>query len=233
MVFTKCCSKGVDIGIILVCRTFDTYKVSHCDVAWAPERLKSPAIRLFLQWFVWASIKQNIKAVDYWPPVKGNIPITGGSPHKGTTWKTSLCHYAIIGEQIRNRHHDDVIKWNHVLCYWPFVGGIHRASVSSPHKGQWRGALMISLICAWTNGYENNQDTGDLRRHRAHYGVTEMTILTLSSMNISILHFMSATSSADVIDSFRVKCDLQAFPEIFCCYLSVKILTSGWHLEIL
>ena len=44
--------------------------------------------------------------------------------------------------------HDDVIKWKHFLRYWPFVRGIHRSPVNSPHKGQWRGALMFSLICA-------------------------------------------------------------------------------------
>ena len=43
--------------------------------------------------------------------------------------------------------HDDVIKWKHFPRYWPFVRGIHRSPVNSPHKGQWRGALMFSLIC--------------------------------------------------------------------------------------
>ena len=42
--------------------------------------------------------------------------------------------------------HDDVIKWKHFLRYWPFVRGIHRSPVNTPHKGQWRGALMFSLI---------------------------------------------------------------------------------------
>ena len=42
--------------------------------------------------------------------------------------------------------HDDVIKWEHFLRYWLFVWGIHRSPVNSPHKGQWRGALMMSLI---------------------------------------------------------------------------------------
>ena len=37
---------------------------------------------------------------------------------------------------------------------------------NSPHKGQWRTALMFSLICAWTNGWVKNWDAGDLRRHR-------------------------------------------------------------------
>ena len=33
--------------------------------------------------------------------------------------------------------HDDVIKWKHFLRYRPFVWGIHRSPVNSPHKGQW------------------------------------------------------------------------------------------------
>ena len=79
--------------------------------------------------------------------------------------------------------HDDVIKWKHFPCYWPFVRGIHRWPVNSPHKGQWRGALMFSLICAWTNGWVNNQDAGDLRRHRtAHYDVIEMKPSNIDSI---------------------------------------------------
>ena len=62
--------------------------------------------------------------------------------------------------------HDDVIKWKHFPRYWPFVWEIHRSPVNSPHKGQWRGALMFSLICAWINGWVNHREAGDLRRHR-------------------------------------------------------------------
>ena len=43
--------------------------------------------------------------------------------------------------------HDDVITWKHFPHYWPFRG-IHRSPVNSPHKGQWRGALIFSLIYA-------------------------------------------------------------------------------------
>ena len=70
--------------------------------------------------------------------------------------------------------HDNVIKWRNVLRYGPFVRGIHWSPVSSPHKGQWRGALMFSLIYAWISGWVNNRDAGDLRRHRAHYDVIIM-----------------------------------------------------------
>ena len=61
--------------------------------------------------------------------------------------------------------HDDVIKWKQFPRYWPFVRGTHRWPVNSPHKGQWRGALMVSLICASINGWVNNGEAGDLRRH--------------------------------------------------------------------
>ena len=44
--------------------------------------------------------------------------------------------------------HDDVIKWKYFPHYSTFVRWIHRSQVNSPHKGQWRGTLMFSLICA-------------------------------------------------------------------------------------
>ena len=61
--------------------------------------------------------------------------------------------------------HDDVIKWNHFPRYWPFVREIHRSLVDYPHKGQWRRALMFSLIWALTNCWANNQYASDLRCH--------------------------------------------------------------------
>ena len=72
-------------------------------------------------------------------------------------------------------HHYDVIKWKRFQRYWPFVRGIHRSPMNSPHKGQWRRALMFSLNYAWTNDWENTPDAGDLRRHRAHYDLNVMT----------------------------------------------------------
>ena len=70
--------------------------------------------------------------------------------------------------------HDDVIKWKHFPRYWPFVRGIHRSPVNSPHKGQWHGAFMFPLICTWINRWVNNRKSGDLRRYRAHYNVIVM-----------------------------------------------------------
>ena len=65
--------------------------------------------------------------------------------------------------------------------------GIHRSPVNSPHKGQWRGALMFPSICAWINGWLNNDGAGGLRRHRAHYAVTVMGRELLSWVMGSLL----------------------------------------------
>ena len=67
--------------------------------------------------------------------------------------------------------HDDVIKWKHFPRYWPFL---RRIPVNSPHKGQWRGALMFSLICVWINDWVNSGEAGDVWRYRIHYDVTVM-----------------------------------------------------------
>ena len=72
------------------------------------------------------------------------------------------------------RHHMETFSALLDLCIC-FVRGIGRSPVNSPHKGQWRGALMFSLICAWINCWVNNREAGDLRRHRAHYDVSVMS----------------------------------------------------------
>ena len=90
--------------------------------------------------------------------------------HKTCCWQMFQSCLEMISQ------HDDVTKWKHFSRYWPFVMGIHRWPVNSPHKGQWRGALMFSLICVWVNDWINNREAGDLylRRHRAHYDVIVM-----------------------------------------------------------
>ena len=66
----------------------------------------------------------------------------------------------------------------------PFVRGIHLSPVDSPHRSQWRGAYMFSLICVWTNGWANNRDADDLICHRAHYDVTVMSASVAAVIDI-------------------------------------------------
>ena len=95
-----------------------------------------------------------------------------------------------VGDSM-NIEHDDVIKWKHFPRYWPFVRGIHRSALNSPHKGHWRGALMFSLICAWTNRWVNNREVGDLRRQQAHYDVSVMNrAVWRERLNADAIHVM-------------------------------------------
>ena len=95
----------------------------------------------------------------------------------------SLCHAWLVKNQVLTApvrwfiiFHDDVIKWKLFPRDWPFVRGIHRSPVNSLHKGQWRRALMFSLFCARINGWVNNREAGDLRRHQAHCDVIVMFV---------------------------------------------------------
>ena len=50
----------------------------------------------------------------------------------------------------------------------------------SPQKGQWRRALMFSLICARINNWVKNREAGDLRCRRAHYDDSVMSIIAIA-----------------------------------------------------
>ena len=95
-------------------------------------------------------------------------------------------------------NHDDVIKSKH---FPPFVRGIQRSSMDSPHKGQWHGALMFSLICVWINGWVNSREAGDLRRYRTHCDVTVMV-----DRHANIAHRVNALCSrVDSKDFWRLQ----------------------------
>ena len=73
---------------------------------------------------------------------------------------------------------DIIAWWRHQMetfsALLALCAGNSPVPVNSPHKGQWRGALMISLICVRINDWVNNREAGDLRRHRGHYDVSVM-----------------------------------------------------------
>ena len=56
-------------------------------------------------------------------------------------------------------------------------------------KGQWRGALMFSLIPVWINGWVNNREAGDLKRDRAHYDVTLMQCTVYGKFQLASTKF--------------------------------------------
>ena len=129
--------------------------------------VRIPSIHLLVHWCqkqvsqTWISncIPQDTVGCNYLSMAK--IPAPGTKV---------LIHIGLAPEgPVIDHCHDDVIKWKYFPRNWPFVRGIHRSPVNSPHKGQWHGALTFSLICTGTNSRANNGDAGVLRRHRAHY----------------------------------------------------------------
>ena len=73
-----------------------------------------------------------------------------------------LCHFVVEG-------------W-----YQEDKGSLYESPLNSSVTGEFppqrpvTPGFDVSLICAWTNGWVNNRDACDLRRHRAHYDVTVM-----------------------------------------------------------
>ena len=78
--------------------------------------------------------------------------------------------------------------------------------VNSPHKGQWRGTLMFSLICVWINDWVNNREAGDLRRYRAHYDVTLMS----SSYIAYIVNSLDDYSAFVIAELYVVPCHFKS-----------------------
>ena len=119
--------------------------------------------------------------------------------------------------------HDDVIKWEHFPRYWPFVRGIQRSPVNSPHKGQWREALMFSLICAWINDGVNNREVGDFRRHRVHYDVTAMISRHLFSKELR------KTPHWSPVNAFNIVLYSSAISLALCLRYHALILSTWWR----
>ena len=110
--------------------------------------------------------------------IKRGINRSVDSPHKRTSYTESvsmLWHHHVEASPRTNtwwRHQMETVSALLAIC-----AGNSPAPVNSPHKGQWRGALMFSLICARINGWVNNREAGDLRRHPTHCDVIVMTLV--------------------------------------------------------
>ena len=94
---------------------------------------------------------QFCKIIDlvFWSVFRWNFEFESQEIKKGLIFLLRRCKFMYesfknIFKIRRDAHtHDDVIEWKHFLRYLPFVWGIHRSPVNSPHNGQWRGALMF------------------------------------------------------------------------------------------
>ena len=136
--------------------------------------------------------------------------------------------------------HDDVTKWKPFPRYWPFVRGIHVSLINSPRNGQWRWALMFSLICARINGWVYNREADNLRRQRAHHYVTLMVFLVkgfncachFSVVELTSRWHVQGLNSPNRCISARGKtpyCQVSRSIEVARRGVSIWYLTSGYQ----
>ena len=83
-------------------------------------------------------------------------------------------------------------SYGNISALLALCAGNSPSPVNSPHKGQWRGAFMFSLICARISAWVNNRAAGDLRRHRAHYDVTINALSKMLSQDWQISQSQSS-----------------------------------------
>ena len=132
-------------------------KISQCITTTKHSKAKTVCIFLgiCMTWFCYQLITKP-----------GNKPVSHSWSDTYDSVRSIWCNFKSA------EAHDDVIQGKHFPRYLTFVRRFHRSPVNSPHKGQWCGALVFSLIFTSINRYVNNREAGDLRRHRAHYDVT-------------------------------------------------------------
>ena len=133
------------------------------------------------------------------------IPTTTGQSC-GSNW------VSVAGWKTHNGDHDDIIKWkNNIFTLLALCDGNPLVTSWFPNKGQLHGTLMLSLICACTNGWANNKDIGDLRRHCGHNDVPVMLALQMP-IGTSLLSFFA----------------LQ-LPLYFCPFAALTICLVSWR----
>ena len=133
--------------------------------------------------------------LHYWLFVRGIHQSQGDSPHKVQVIQTFYVFFAdslttvkllVTWDAARHPCHVTLLcyeqYWRVSSEYWKCIhsallancAGNSPAPGEFPHKGQWRGAKMFSLICTQINSWVNNHEAGDLRSHRTHYDVIVM-----------------------------------------------------------
>ena len=192
---------------------------------------------IFFNENLWISIEMSMNYCPNGPIVIKSVFVPA------MTWRQKAKRHDPNKRWSSSVKNDDVIKWRHFPPYWQFVRGIQRSPVNSPHKGQRGRALMFSLICVWINGWVNNREAGDLKRHRGYYDViaTEYVGRPPSMSSSQELRGHPTRENclrwcnkvrADMIISYSVSQDVflhfvMVFYQSFCLGVGEEILTNG------
>ena len=130
----------------------------------------------------------------------------------------------------RSRYQDHVIEW-------PFEQGIHRSPVNPPHKGQWCGALMFSMICALNKRLSKKSwcwwfgtPTRSLWRHcndeRSWVNLTNISVYCFCVLCSTMSYFSILWHVSCIFDKFTIH--LSLLREYGQFYVALDDLTFVW-----
>ena len=96
---------------------------------------------------------------------------------------------------------------------------------------------MFSLICAWINGWVNNGEADDLRRHRAHYDVTVMRQRHCHPNMVAIVHSFGVVGCRSMPRRQWTHCDdllsiilSSTCMILYTVWLNLEAYISQWRL---
>ena len=125
--------------------------------------------RVILSWAfvgVWGLFTHIVWLVEYW----GNCMIAQFV--KKSTGRNDVGHITFTWETA----HVDVMKWKHFPRYWSFL------CVCGGGGGGGGGGIHWPPVDSQTNGWANNRDIGNFRRHSTHYDITVMLCRQINTL---------------------------------------------------
>ena len=148
-----------------------------------------------IQKFSLKKIRFHMPSANWWPFCSGhNVFVSWMVVCRNEHLKKS--RHSAAGVRISSLRTWYSLWWRHQMETFSALLTICAGNSPVPgefqHKGQWRGALMFSLICVWINGLVNFGVAGDLRRYRVHYDVIVMSRKRVKSLMLLYISFQAA-----------------------------------------
>ena len=160
----------------------------YCHSDWLGENMvsKNESNRQNDEWDIWAERCVSITKTHYLMNMMNEL------------WSIYFIYGSVPSQHdifIQNTYKRPPITWwRHQMetfsALLAICVGNSPVPVNSPHKGQWSGAFMFSLIWVWINAWVNNREAGDLRRRRGHYDVTLMTCMWKPTLLVLIMQYV-------------------------------------------
>ena len=132
----------------------------------------------------WSIVNWTLDNIVHWNLNQNTLIFIEENAFENAVWKTAVILSRLQGDNkvtlvdtLRPEPNSRRFP-NYIFTWWRHqmetFSALLAICAGNPHKGQWGGALMFSLICIWINGWVNNREAGDLTPHRTYYDVIVM-----------------------------------------------------------